>query len=267
MKKLLIEIRKSKKLTRKELSDISGFKERTIASYERGEREPTKEYINFIESYFDINISDLNEVDKKFVSYYDTFDTSVEYALVKNKSSKIYSDNPLITLIFDENEHPDSGFLDMFLDKDVKVFDKLTLIKGLEYQKFIKFYMRHPRTILSYFDGWLKRTEITNSIVILQNNLFQNNYPLYGESYLGALWSITLTKEKVIFKPLSKNFNFNFNYVIEKIDMYESWISDEPLQIDLIKNEIKKEFEMLKNFELKMTHEEFKKLTIIGTAI
>lgn len=52
-------VRKEHKLTRKGLEEISGFKERTIGSYERGENTPSKEYIEFmclffgyIENYF-----------------------------------------------------------------------------------------------------------------------------------------------------------------------------------------------------------------------
>ncbi len=48
----LEDIRKKHKLTRKCLEFISGFKERTIGSYERGEREVSKEYIEFISLYF-----------------------------------------------------------------------------------------------------------------------------------------------------------------------------------------------------------------------
>lgn len=48
----LIDIRKQHKLSRKGIEHLSGFKERTIASYERGEREPSKEYLEFISLYF-----------------------------------------------------------------------------------------------------------------------------------------------------------------------------------------------------------------------
>ncbi len=50
----LEDIRKKHKLTRKGLEFISGFKERTIGSYERGEREISKEYIEFICLFFGV---------------------------------------------------------------------------------------------------------------------------------------------------------------------------------------------------------------------
>lgn len=45
-------IRKSEKLTRRALSELSGFNERTILSYERAERTPSDDYITFISAYF-----------------------------------------------------------------------------------------------------------------------------------------------------------------------------------------------------------------------
>lgn len=50
--KKLEQIRRERKLTRKDLENISGFKERTIGSYERGENYPSKEYLDFISLYF-----------------------------------------------------------------------------------------------------------------------------------------------------------------------------------------------------------------------
>lgn len=48
----LEEIRKEHKLSRKGLEEISGFKARTIESYERGQNPPSIEYIEFISLYF-----------------------------------------------------------------------------------------------------------------------------------------------------------------------------------------------------------------------
>jgi len=58
MKKLINEIitdlRKRHKLSRKGIENISGFKERTVGSYERGERDVSKEYVEFISLYFGV---------------------------------------------------------------------------------------------------------------------------------------------------------------------------------------------------------------------
>lgn len=52
IKQKITNIRKKYKLTRKELEAISGFKERNISAYERGEVNPSIDYINFISLYF-----------------------------------------------------------------------------------------------------------------------------------------------------------------------------------------------------------------------
>lgn len=48
----LEKIRKNAKLSRRALSDISGFNERTILSYERAERLPNDRYLEFVSLYF-----------------------------------------------------------------------------------------------------------------------------------------------------------------------------------------------------------------------
>ena len=48
----LERVRKEHKLTRKALEEISGFKERTIGAYERGENYPSNEYIEFMCLFF-----------------------------------------------------------------------------------------------------------------------------------------------------------------------------------------------------------------------
>lgn len=48
----ILKIRKNHKLSRSGLENISGFKERTIGAYERGEREPSREYLEFMSLYF-----------------------------------------------------------------------------------------------------------------------------------------------------------------------------------------------------------------------
>ena len=48
----LEKIRKERKISRRELHDISGFKEPTIVSYEKGINQPSNEYLDFISLYF-----------------------------------------------------------------------------------------------------------------------------------------------------------------------------------------------------------------------
>ncbi|CAA6802551.1 MAG: Unknown protein [uncultured Sulfurovum sp.] len=55
MHEILLEIRKNSKLSRKKLSDLSGFKEPTIVSYEKGLRKISDKYIQFISLYFNVS--------------------------------------------------------------------------------------------------------------------------------------------------------------------------------------------------------------------
>lgn len=48
----LEKIRKERKLSRRGLHDISGFKEPTIVSYEKGINQPSNEYLDFVSLYF-----------------------------------------------------------------------------------------------------------------------------------------------------------------------------------------------------------------------
>ncbi len=72
MKKLINEIitdiRKEHKLSRKGMENLGGFKERTIIGYERGEREVSDKYIDFLSLYFGYKeeyIRGLSNDDKK----------------------------------------------------------------------------------------------------------------------------------------------------------------------------------------------------------
>ena len=62
--KTIEKIRKDNKLSRRELAELSGFKERTILSYERGENQISSEYLKFICLYFGF-CSDLSTELKK----------------------------------------------------------------------------------------------------------------------------------------------------------------------------------------------------------
>jgi len=74
---ILMEIRKENKLTRKALSELSGFKEITIASYEKNLRRPSKEYIRFMSLYFHVHedyINGLSINDVLINTYYRVFE-------------------------------------------------------------------------------------------------------------------------------------------------------------------------------------------------
>lgn len=100
MKKLvneiLVDVRKKHKLTRKGLENISGFKERTIGSYERGENNPTKEYLEFICLYFGYSIDYLTQNTKSLLDV--TLCTINRYQSIYNYDNKKMAELLKITI-------------------------------------------------------------------------------------------------------------------------------------------------------------------------
>jgi transcriptional regulator with XRE-family HTH domain len=69
MYEILFEIRKNSNLSRKKLSDLSGFKEPTIVGYEKGLRKPSDEYIRFISLYFNASEDFIRGISKDNKAY------------------------------------------------------------------------------------------------------------------------------------------------------------------------------------------------------
>lgn len=65
---VLTDIRKKHKLTRKGLENISGFKVSRIESYERGNRVPSNDYIEFISLYFGYSMDFINDKTKTILN-------------------------------------------------------------------------------------------------------------------------------------------------------------------------------------------------------
>ncbi|WP_170018789.1 helix-turn-helix transcriptional regulator [Campylobacter sp. RM16190] len=103
----LEQIRRKNKITRKGLENISGFKERTIGSYERAENFPSDEYLDFISLYFgytkDYIIKDTYEYElNKFVRVVLMYQSIFNYTdekmaeilkIAPNEYKKIYNFN------------------------------------------------------------------------------------------------------------------------------------------------------------------------------
>lgn len=108
MKKLINEIitdiRKRHKLSRKGLENLSGFKERTIIGYERGEREVSDKYIEFMSLYF---------------GYYEDYIRAISF-----KSNSI--DGALRTLLMYQSiyDYNDTKMSSLLSDYNIK-FDEL----------------------------------------------------------------------------------------------------------------------------------------------
>jgi hypothetical protein len=69
---LLSDLRKKVKLSRKAIENLTGFRERTIGSYERGERAASSDYINFIQIYCEHDIENNRKLSthKKIIEIY-----------------------------------------------------------------------------------------------------------------------------------------------------------------------------------------------------
>ena len=90
----LFEIRKNSKLSRRKLSDLSGFKEPTIVGYEKGLRKPSEEYIRFISLYFNVleeYIKGLNEQKEEY--------TPLKRVFLMYQDIYSYSDSEMANLL------------------------------------------------------------------------------------------------------------------------------------------------------------------------
>lgn len=93
----LEKIRKERKISRRELHDISGFKEPTIVSYEKGINQPSNEYLDFISLYFGYTKdSILNNNSDKLVKMDKTVNTLLMYQSIFN-----YTDEKMQKLLKD----------------------------------------------------------------------------------------------------------------------------------------------------------------------
>ena len=91
---ILLNIRKTHKLSRKGLENLSGFKERTIISYERGERQPSDNYIKFMGLYFNVNLDYIKGLIKNNQKM-----TTTKRTLLMYKDIYGYDDNKMIELM------------------------------------------------------------------------------------------------------------------------------------------------------------------------
>jgi len=108
----LLEIRKNHKLSRKGLSNLSGFKERTILSYERGENKPSDRYIRFISLYFNV---------------------SEDFIIGRQEMKLALSSAKRVILMYqDIYSYDDVGMMEIFHDKN---FDFVELLKDFSYKR------------------------------------------------------------------------------------------------------------------------------------
>ena len=108
---ILLNIRKDNKLSRKKLSDLSGFKEPTIVSYEKGLRRVSDKYITFISLYF--NVSE------------DFIRGNIEMKLVYDPLKRV------LLMYKDIYNFNDDGMIEIFHDKNL---DYVEILKSFYYK-------------------------------------------------------------------------------------------------------------------------------------
>jgi len=149
---ILLEIRKNHKFSRKGLSNLSGFKERTILSYERGENKPSDKYITFISLYFNV---------------------SEDFIRGGSEQKKMIDPLERVILMYkDIYGFDDSGMIEIFYNKNL---DYVEILKSFYYKsspdiwetlKIAKFLNIKPSSF-----GWNKSHEI-----------WRKGYPMYFDS-------------------------------------------------------------------------------------
>jgi len=138
---ILLDIRKDSKLSRKKLSNLSGFKERTILSYERGENKPSNKYIRFVSLYF--NISE------------DFIVGNIEMKLVINSVKRV------ILMYQDIYNFTDSDLKDLFYENNlnyVKIIDSFYYGERLHISEELK--IAEKLNIKPSSFGWDKTSDI-----------------------------------------------------------------------------------------------------------
>jgi len=125
---VITDIRKKHKLSRKGLESVSGFKERTIGSYERGESRVSEEYIEFMSLYFGYTEDYIHDVSSSLLD--DGIRTILMYKSIYNYDNEKMSE----LLGFDLTDYVD------FVKKNNLSRDNIHFILHLAIKLNINFY-------------------------------------------------------------------------------------------------------------------------------
>jgi hypothetical protein len=121
------------------------------------------------------------ETDKDFLLFfyqYHFFNENPTVGVIINNPYKIYGNNPLLTFMLHDGEN---------------VEDNMILVK-LQFETQITSFDLRKISNLELFTP-NDKTPIT---VIIKNNLFKKNYPIYDNEYIGAMWFLITQDEENI---------------------------------------------------------------------
>jgi len=208
---IIMQIRKDNKLTRKALSELSGFKERTILSYEKNERITSNEYIRFMSLYFNVSLEYINGVsddNKPLDTIYRVFEMYKEiYPQNASKVDEVFEKYGISDLVNDILDLELSIFYKLIKELNISrsSFDDMALfIEGMKdsHDKFKMF-----GTAFGKRDNKLDKDEKDDEIL-------DDSIVISKEFYLSV---IKKRNEPNIFIPLeNKTVDYTINLEIEK---------------------------------------------------
>jgi len=217
----LQKIRKKHKLTRKGLEVISGFKERTIGSYERNEREPSKEYITFISLYFDVKMSDL--LDNNYILEDIRPNQQVKRYLLMYQDIYNLGDNEFNQILIDNNldyqmKIMEYGSLRHYCSNDFKDIIMLSMLFKIRPSQLINFHINMlDRKINDSFmfcdnkDKTITKEWIKENFIKLENSINELDINYYA---------------KIIKKRNEEIKNYTPDYELKEVDI--SSLNDNP---------------------------------------
>jgi hypothetical protein len=233
----------------KDLAEKLGVSSNTVDVWKRRGSIPEKNILKCInmtacnedwllsgvgEMYKNENIApSIQTNDKEFLLYYDIFMDN----FVMNKPKKIYRNNPLLSLILNDNEL-------------ISFPNNLIIVKNVE-KVFLEFNLIDSKSAINHYLDIAKDKDLT-FLAILKNNLFENDYPLLEDNYLGEICYVTIENEKFIFQKYIK-----MNNHIELIDSFMFYLSGD-------KKEHLQKFMNNASKKVELTPDEFSKLTIVA---
>ena len=206
----LEEIRRKNKLSRKDIEEISGFNNLTIGGYERGNRTPSKEYIEFISLFFgykkeyiegkEVAQKELNEEIATIFRYQRIFNYDDE-KIADLLSIDIEDYKEMIKILYDMKERHEN--LEIENKEHLSIFESLP------------FYKVKLKQIKYYFDVYIYFALMFNIKLQCFSGQFSNNLYLFFDENKGKKLKdkgynsfITfLIYDMPIYEQLSKNYD------------------------------------------------------------
>lgn len=199
----LEEIRKENKLSRKDIENISGFKVRTVESYERGDRMPSKEYIEFISLYFgykkeyiegkEVTQKELNEEIATIFMYQKIFNYDDE-KMADLLSLDIEDYKEMIKVLYDIKERHEN--------LEIENKEHLSIFENLPFHKV------RLKQIKYYFDIYIYFALMFNIKLQCFSGQFSNNLYLFFDENKGK-------------KVKDKGYNSFITFLIYDMPIYE----------------------------------------------